>query len=228
MYSVIMPYWQRQKALYKTLDAYWDLYGHVDGFEVIVVDDGNKAPPEIPDYIDLVRVIPLPKKDHAMNPCVPFNRGAEEARNDILVLTNPEVVPEPGVLEALKLALGKTTYVAAACVDEGGAVFCHSAQDDRAHSRMGRAPVPHGAGLHFLAMLNKTLFEHIGGFDEAYREGAGFEDNDFLWKLHYAGAQFKIVDDPQVVHYSTGTKSDWRGKHSVNRKLFYSKWNGLI
>jgi GT2 family glycosyltransferase len=87
----------------------------------------------------------------------------------------------------------------------------------------GRLPMPPGSGFHFCAMLHRSLWERAGGFDEAYRAGQGCEDNDWLWRLHAAGALFILRDDLVVWHRATALR--WpRGGLPGNRRLLKSKW----
>ncbi len=172
-----------------------------------------------------VNVIRLPAKDHALNPCIAFNRGVAAARGDIIVLSNPEVVHRGAILGRLGRAVkeaGKKSYIAASCWG-GGWWYCHSNLMPPP-VRVGRAPMPKDAGLHFCSALHRSFYEDVGGFDEDYRDGQGYEDNDFLWRLHNGGAQFVIRDD-LVTDHQPCARSKWpKGGALRNQKLFEQKW----
>jgi hypothetical protein len=73
--------------------------------------------------------------------------------------------------------------------------------------------------------MYKSLYLKAGGFDEEYREGAGYEDNDFINRLLMAGARFVIRDDLVVIHPKTGATIQWGAeKFARNEALYYSKW----
>lgn len=228
MISVIMPYWNRQARLTDTLYSYSRFYAELD-FEVIIVDDGSAEKPIIPPNLPFkVNLISLPEKKIALNPCAPLNRGAEASQGKVLVITNPEVEHTMPIFPAMQEELylqGAHGYVAAGCWSaDTKRWYCHSSIRN---GLLGRAPVPDRAGLHFCSMLFKDFFWFAGGFDEDYRAGQGFEDNDFLWQLHLCEAQFVIRDDLVVNHYST--KTLWpAGGHNLNRRIFEQKWNGII
>jgi glycosyltransferase involved in cell wall biosynthesis len=216
MISVVMPYWRRQSILKKNLNRYADFY---DNIEVIVVDDGSPEPAQS-DH-KFVRIIRLPAKDHALNPCVCFNRGVAEARGDTIVLTNPEVLHREPILQRMKArldGLGRA-YVAAACWG-GSWWYCHSTSEPP-DMKVGRARRPEGAGFHFCSMLPRSLYEEVGGFSEEYRNGQGYEDNDFLWRLWMAKTQFEIMDDCVTEHIAC-LPSKWHG--GSNKELFERKW----
>jgi glycosyltransferase involved in cell wall biosynthesis len=221
-----MPYWQRRHVLADTLKTYRDLYPSED-LEIVIVDDGSPEPPGPEAAEAPARVVALPQKTQALNPCVPFNRGVAAARGDIIVLTNPEVVHKTPILAHMRehlLKLGPRGYVAAACWSpEHRWWFCHSElQPDP--KKVGRAKMPDGAGLHFCAMLYRDFFAEVGGFDEIYRGGQGYDDNDLLWKLHAAGAVFHIADDLVTEHVAC-PRTQWPGNgHDRNRVIFEGKW----
>ena len=76
-------------------------------------------------------------------------------------------------------------------------------------------------------MMYKEFFDEVGGFDEAYREGQGYEDNDFLWELHRQGASFEIRDDLQVNHIDTPVSWPLGGVER-NAAIFNEKWKEFI
>jgi GT2 family glycosyltransferase len=189
-----------------------------------VADDGSGDAPAVSPPAVLVH---LPKKDHALNPCTAFNAGADFARGDLLVLTNPEIVHREPILEQMRdelNQLGPKGYVAASCWDaKSNSWYCHSALMVP-RTRSGRAPMPAGAGLHFCSMLRAELFDQVGGFSEEYRDGQGYEDNDFLWKLHAAGAKFRICDNLTVDHIEC-PRTEWpAGGTRRNRMIFEQKF----
>ena len=215
MISVCAPYWRRQRALDRMVDVYTRLYRHLD-LEISICDDGSPEPAVVPPFVTLTR---LPTKDHPLNPCVPMNRAVAASSGDILVLTNPELTHRESVLDGM-LALLETEddYVMARCYDEGwGRWLAGPDVDFTAH---GRLPVPPGGQFHFCVMLHRSLWDRAGGFDEDYRHGLACDDNDWLWRLHRAGARFRLAEG--VVYHDSSERVQWGLRH--NRDLFYRKW----
>lgn len=226
MISVLMPYWNRLEATRKALAAMAELYPALD-MEIVIADDGSPESMVLDRvYPWPVKVIRLPSKTDAKNPCLPFNESAKWASGEVLVLTNPEILHEAPVFgEMLKSLnkLGENGYVLASC-------WCPEENKWHCHSSL-RPVVLHGikhpkdSGLHFCAMLNRSLWNAIGGFDEAYRNGAGYDDNDLVMKLSQYGAKFLIRDDLKVIHPKTGAKTQWPdGSFQRNADIFMSKW----
>lgn len=209
------------------MDRYRKLYPKTR-LEIIVVDDGSpdKAVIDPGEYPWPVNVIRLPDKAEAKNPCVAFNVGVKATKADIILLTNPEVVHRTPILVLMRDELrlmGRKGYIAAACWGKG-MWYCHST-DEPPDEKVGRAKRPSGSGFHFCSMLHRSLYEEVGGFSEEYRDGQAYEDNDFLWKLHKAGAVFSIKDDLVTEHLSC-PRTIWpKGGAERNRAIFEAKWN---
>ncbi len=216
MISVCMPYYQRQAMLDVSLEAYRRLY---EGLEISICDDGSPAPVHAPGC----RVVSLPMKRYALNPCVAINEAVANSTGDVLVLTNPEIEHRAPVfpeMEKALEALGPDGYVTASCWDDRGRWVAHSSLRGE---QSGRGMMPDGSQFHHCAMFYRSLWDKAGGFDEEYREGSHFDDNDWLCRLARAGAIFHHRDDLVVYHHPTFTK--WvDGGWQRNAALFYRKW----
>lgn len=204
--SIIMPYWKRREQLEASLRI---LYKFYPDFEVIVVDDGSG------DDLDY-DVIRLPLKKEPKNPCVPINVGVDAATSEIIVLTGPEMLHRAPILyEMTKELTSEKSYITAAA-------WCPDTNIWHCHSSINRNKTGLDAGYHFCSMIFRKFFIEIGGFDERYREGVAYDDDDFLMKLHSNGAEFVMRDDLIVDHPQSHTQ--WPGKHEINKTLFRRKW----
>lgn len=216
MISIVMPYYERQALLDRGLASIRAQYD-AEAFDIVICDDGSPTPVQAPGC----HVVTLPKKNYALNPCVPLNRAVAAAIGDVLVITNPEIEHRTPVLYEMAKNLGPSDYVMAACQDVSGRWLCAS------HVRGGedgRGFIPFGAGFHFCAMLRRELWNRAGGFDEAYRDGAAFDDNDWLMRLVTVGARF-IMRDDLVVYHHRAERVEWpSGGWHRNRALFHEKW----
>ena len=220
MISLILPYWQRQPAADKALRLLADTYADTE-LEVIVVDDGSPDPFVAP-MLDLsLTVIRLPAKVSPKSPVTCWNEGVKAASGDILALSCIEVLHRGQVMEDMLDQLedmGPDGYVLAAA-------WCPEQRAWHTHSSLIVPQCPPGTGLAFLGMMYRSLFDRAGGFDEAYRDGAGYEDRDFIHRLHRAGAQFTIRDDLVVDHPKTGATIKWPAEaFSRNKMIFEEKW----
>ena len=228
MISIIMPYWNRSTLLTRSLDRMEELYSNYD-LEIVIADDGSEDGCIINvSYPWPVHVISMSEKTHALNPCVPINLAVKASNGYIIVLTNPESYHPTAILGGMLDELVKTGprgYILASTWSvEHKRWYCHSSITSKVNATLGRLPLPKGSGLHFCSMMYRKFYDEIGGFDEDYRDGQGVEDNDFCWKLHEAGATFRMMDDLMVEHTSTPTI--WpAGGIARNSEIYRRKWS---
>ncbi len=221
--SVLLPFWRRQEVLTKNLQRYKELYPDFP-LEIIVIDDGSPEPAviegEFPWPVHLIR---LPAKTTPKDSVVPLNIGAQFARGEYLLLTGPEIIHRAPLLDELVKTARKNDLAHVSPAVWGGWWYCHST-DMPPDAVVKRAPTPKGAALHFCAMLKRKMFWSVGGFDQNYRDGAGYSDNDFLWKLSGIGAKFTIHDDLVADHIPC-PRCEWpKGAFQRNKAIFERKW----
>jgi hypothetical protein len=230
--SLVLPYWDRQAAADRALASLAAQYAGLS-LEVIVVDDGTPEPFRPPEGLALdLRVLRLPRKDGPLSSCVPMNRGVMIARGAVIALSSIEMIHTRPVLADMAAAVYAggmdRTYVLAACwAPDSRTWHCHSQQRRGDDGDVG-SWLPPGADYHFLAMLSRQLWEKAGGFDEDYRQGAGYEDADFVRRLQRAGAAFQIRDDLVIEHPRQDARAKWTpAMFQRNRALFLSTWDRL-
>ncbi len=220
--SVCMAYFNRPDELARSLAVYDAVYPDLD-IEFSVCDDGSLMSPRLPEYS---RLVTLPMKGYALNPCVPINHAVRNATGDVIVLTNPETEHrEPVFYKMLEALTGANDYVMTGCRDTARGDWYAGPEAPRAPIG-GRQPIPPGSELHFCTMFRPELFERAGGFDEEYRRVPGCDDNDFLWRLWSLGdVNFKYV--PGVVWHHHGPRRRWPGTPEEAAIMLQRKWGHL-
>lgn len=218
--SLILPYWDRQEAADRAFALLDKHYRGLD-LEVVVVDDGNRTPFRVPETDLNVKVVRLPLKTEPKAIPTPWNEGVRHASGDIIILSCVEVLHETPVLQGLVDALndaGENGYVLASA-------WCPESRSWHCHSTVNPPYNPLGTGASFCAAIRKSLYWKAGGFDEAYRDGAGYEDCDFINRLVDAGAHFIKRDDLMVIHPKTQAHIAWKPEAMKrNADIFFKKW----
>lgn len=191
MISIIVPTHNRRTLLEKKLLA---LEGQGTGFEVIVVADGCSD--DTPSFLDgykpayPLRVIYTEGRGAAQA----RNQGAAQARGEILLFSDDDVIPAAGFVQAHQQAHTQPHTVAL-----GRLVLPQKLKGS------GAAELPGPRVFWWNATgnntsLSKALFEAVGGYDQEHFGGYGGEDPDLGYRLKKAGARFVFVPEAQAIH----------------------------
>ena len=75
--------------------------------------------------------------------------------------------------------------------------------------------------------MSREIFEKIGYFDERFKDGIGFEDNDYHYRAKQLGIEYE-VRPIQMLHYGGLVLNMFFGrandKREKNHNLFLAKW----
>jgi len=207
-------------------------------YEVVLIDnsdDARAASPPVP--AQGIRNFRYHRNAENRGFAVGCNQGASLARGTHLYFLNNDTVLEPGcVAELLRVLLadaavgivGSKLLYGDRTVQHAGVIFdlyhnnpvhrgrCHP-EDDPFLNLPLRLQAVTGASL----MIRRDLFERLGGFCEAYRNG--FEDVDLC--LQAARAGYGVVYNPRSVLLHLESKSPGRFRHERhNLELFRQRW----
>ena len=165
-------------------------------------------------------------------PCRLFNIGAKNASGDFLVLTDSECFHLTNVLEGFDLEVSKNpnVYVIAACLNASYNGIVDKFEDFKYEMIMWYQHSKYNnRGLHFCSMISKRLYNKIGGFDEGYARGFGYEDNDFLRMIRVNNIPFVTKDNIIVVHMKHGYEGipDKNRLCKINKQYYVNKWRRL-
>ena len=222
--SVVMPYYQAPQEIEFTLAALERQTYPRDLFEVLIVDDGSAEPLAPPDTPLDVRV--LHQEDRGFGLARARNHGAREARHDILLFLDCDMMPEADWMAAHArwhhlfsdvLTLGFRAHVEmedttpAAVREREGAladlfagrqmfrpewIEYHMARTNELTSRADDI-FRVLTGGNFGA--GKEFFETAGGFDESFTQW-GAEDTEFGYRAYARGGLFVPVREAHCWH----------------------------
>ena len=197
--SVIIPFHRNVDHLHRCVSAVSGAVGLLPpaaAAEIIVVADGSPI-----DASDVVceaggRLLSL---DGPSGPAVARNRGAAQARGDLLVFVDADVVIHRDVLiRFFDLFDGRADLAAAfgaydeAPADPGFFSQCRNLGHRFVHQRSSGEARTFWAGL---GAVRTAAFRAVNGFDERFRRPS-VEDIDLGYRLSSAG--FPIVLDAQI------------------------------
>ena len=220
--KIVMTFFNRQDQLNRTLST-MNNYDPSE-FGVVIVDDGSAKKVTVPKGLNFdVQVAMIKNKTWLQ--CDPsWNTGLHIAMKDnpeIIIIQNAECMHFGNILAAAKLVTDKT-YISFGCYSLPRNAMPY-ALNDRHISFDGDSgwynhPVHWPVGYHFCAAITAENMRKLNGFDERFRNGKGFDDDDFIRRVRKLGLQVQITTNPYVFHqWHEPTKYDQTTQ--VNREL---------
>lgn len=221
MISVVTAYFNRKELFKRTLESI-NKTKYKGDFEVIAVDDASDDAERLEDLVkefSFLKIIRIEKKNKwYFNSCIPFNIGFQQAKGDKIIIQNPECLHYDDILDSVDQNLNDTNYLSFACFSLDKfltedlisnlnkstipAVIENNNHIVRHDGNLGwyNHSVYRSEGLHFCcAISSKNLF-NLGGFDESFSLGKGFDDNEFIFRIKKMGLRVEIIDNQLVLH----------------------------
>ena len=214
-------------------------------FEVIVVDDASSDGSfEFLSGIEGLRLVRMPSQSGYV---FASNKGAEQARADMLVFLNNDTVVQNGWLDALLMifkqfpdtgiAGAKLLYPNGRLQEAGGAVF-----KDGSVWNIGRFEHADNARFNYIREIDyvsgavlairKNVFDELKGFDPHFAPGY-FEDTDLSMRVRQSGLKIRYQAFSHVVHLegaTSGTRLDsgmkaFQVPHQIK---FAERWQSVL
>jgi glycosyltransferase involved in cell wall biosynthesis len=199
--SVIIPAYNASATIGRALEAL-SRQDYLQGFEVIVVDDGS--PDKTGDIVRSFPAVRYVRQDNA-GPASARNHGARLAKGEYLAFTDSDCLAHPDWISRLM----------AGFAGEKVGVVAGSYGIANPESRLARGIYKEilwrhthlmsdypGAFGSYNFCIRKSVFDRVGGFDTGYRRASG-EDNDLSYKITQSGARIYFQRQALVDHYHT-------------------------
>lgn len=193
--------------------------------EVIVVDDGSTD-----ETGRVAQAFPVHyvRQDNR-GPAAARNRGAQEARGDVIAFTDADCVPDARWLAGL--AAGFDEGVVAV----GGAYGIVNPGHWLArmvHEEIAARHAHLEGDVDFLGSFNvayrKAAFDAVGGFDASFPCASG-EDNDLAYRLQDVGGRLRFTREAVVAHHHATRLLPYlrtQARHGYWRMKLYAKHIG--
>ena len=217
LFSVIVPTRERPAQLRNCLGALAALDYPRDRFEVVVVDDGSREPPEslvraFDGHLE-VTLLAGPRR----GPAGARNAGARQAKGDYLAFTDDDCLPQPDWLQAFerRFAPGSVAAVGGVTVNLLRSNTC-SVASQLLLDYLGAYynAVPDEAS--FFTSSNLAVlapeFRRVGGFDPSFRF-AGGEDRELAHRLARTGGRPVFAPEVVVCHAHALTLRSFLRQH---------------
>ena len=198
-------------------------YGTNGSNKVVIVDDGSDEEHRLEDLVEsysfkikLIRV--EPEEKWYVNPCVPYNVGFKAATGDIVIIQNPECCHVGDIIKAAADMTTEERYISfhTYALDQKDTASLKnisiSASGDLPfkfkergigtgyqsgyYNHVEYRPV----GFHFCNSIRRSHLVEMGGFDERYAHGIGYDDNELLVRVLRKGLQLLYAYYPLALH----------------------------
>ena len=217
MISIAMAYKNRKMQLIKTLESI-ESQSYKD-IEVIIVDDASDPEQKVADlqlrfpFLTVVTVEANPYK----NPCIVYNAAFSMCSGEVVIIQNPECLHVGELIQSVAENIDDSRYLSYACYNllekyveefyntENKKDFILSLpqefnQDNGDEITWYNHSHYRKVDFHFTTAITRKNLESINGFDERYKYGMEFDDNEFLDRIKRKGLEIVNIDDPFSVH----------------------------
>ena len=219
--SVIVPAFNAEDKLPACLGALRDQSMHGKDYELILVDDGSSD-----DTSKIARQFNV-KYIYQSNrgPAAARNRGAYEAKGEIILFTDADCIPDRNWIHEMVLPFEDPEVVGVKGAyktrqTQLTARFVQAEFEDRYDLLQRQASIDMIDT--YSAAFKKDIFQEMGGFDESFPV-ANNEDTEFSYRLAAAG--HKLVFNPRAFVYHT--HSDTLGKY-LKLKFGRGYWRMVV
>jgi hypothetical protein len=205
-----------------------------DSVEVIIADNASSRPYTKSSFSDSrIRVLRFDVQTRFATAC---NRGVKECRTEKLIFLNNDVfLDQSSLCKMLQNScragvgvVGSWLYFPDGRVQHRGVVFGNN-DIGPYHLSRGQFLEPCSPFEEYQAvtgaclMVNRRLFNHLGGFNESYQ--FGLEDIDFCLRVRQHGYRVICADAGRPMHFESFTPG--RVELDVSsRCLFLEHWRG--
>ncbi len=204
MISVVIPVYNAAGTLAESLAAIGR--SDYDQYEVIVVDDASTDDCARVASHHACRIVRL---EENIGAAAAKNLGVKEARGDIILFTDADIVLQPDTLRSVAECLEDPTVSAVVGLlgrelryDD----YCSQFKNLWMHYTYARLAASkdaeQGVGLFYtsIAAIRKAVFLQMGGFDTNYRGASVTEDIEFGQRLLTGGHKVRLVGHLTVEH----------------------------
>jgi len=202
--------------------------------------------------INIIPVI-LPDREGEHNPVIPYNIGIKVAKGSIVVLTNPENYHlSRNILDEMtkEIITDRNSYIIGACYSltieqtemidrllrdekDGINLIREYFSGDGVFKSRGVPPystdcwyshsVFRNDGFHFLTAIDRAKLIKIGGFDEDFKYGTGYDDTELIARIKNNNMRLVFRDDLICLHQYHSRAPVSEEKSILNYRLYCSK-----
>ena len=221
--SIVMAYHNREIQLKRTLKSINESKYDKNKLQIIIVNDNSSKDQMIDNVEQLfnnldISIINIKEKQKQWtNSCIPYNIGFNHIKYDKVIIQNPECYHQGDVISNVNENINDDDYISYACYSldfNGTSNYINNMYDynnietkniswsNTPHGRTGwyNHSVYNPTSYHFCSAITYNNLIKLNGFDERYKDGIGFDDNEILERIKNLKLNLKIINTPFVFH----------------------------
>lgn len=241
-YSFNMAYLKLFEQLKNTLVSFQHHYADREDFEVVLAIDPRNPKQDTEQVKELAskqpfRMLCFESEVPAVNPAPLHNLAAKESSGDFFIINGPEMFHKSDVLSVLDRIFqergGSGVYVIFAC--ESGRNWTPDIERFEdfkyEHHCWYQHSVYRNRQLNFCSAISKSDWKWVGGFDEDFKDGIAFHDDNFRDRVLAYGISIVVIDEAITVHQKHDKvhlkMPDYKIRHAQNKALREKKMREL-
>lgn len=216
--SIVIAYYNRHKLLLETINSISQT--KYINYEIIIVDDCSDdidIVKQNTQHNDKIKIIHIDKqtKGTRTNPCSVFNTGFNHTTGDIIIIQNPESYHIDDIITYTANHLREQEYLvySAYNLHSEKANNCFITLQNKTYSNLINPDIiPQEENklqwyhhekyrrsyYHFCSAIHKTDLQMIGYFDDNYKHGVCFDDDDLLLKIRDIAKYAIRTPNPEI------------------------------
>lgn len=204
--SIIIPYYNRRELLENVLQSI--RHYRKDDVEIIIIDDGSDIRLDnIPD----TKIIRL-EKTGWRGPGIAYNTGFKAATGNAVMLNSSECLHLGNVIDYTFKYFSQEFYMCFSAYmarqENSFSGFDWGKAEVERRLFWNIAPLDYWWGTNsmignfipYCAVISKENIDKLGGYDERFAGGVGFDDYDFIHRIKNLKLKMVPVNYPFVVH----------------------------
>ena len=212
-----MAYVNRKLQLLNTLKSISMSKIDKKDYEIIIVDDCSNELNKLNDikqiFNDLnIKIIEIDKSTKWwINPCVVYNIGFKQIKNDIVIIQNAENIHNGDILTDIRENFKENDYRTYACYSlrREETIDLNNLDNINIKNRKIKCVGDNGwynhslynkTAYHFCSVISKQNLFKLNGFDEKFANGIGCDDDELKRRIELLYLNINIIDKPFVIH----------------------------
>lgn len=234
-YSIVMPYYKRHEHLRVTLSSFVKYYSSRNDVEIIIGYDYKNILTK--EYDDAFRTVLAEFNNKlnikvfydpnisSFNPAEMYNVCVSNASGKYIMLTNPEGYHTVDILSELDKENLDDKYVVCSCMSVDWKITDENL--DVTEVLWYQHSVYNNRGYHFCSVISKHHYVSFGGFDNNFKFGIAYDDDDLRNSIMKYGLSFIYRDDLKTLHLNHESVSPPNVGElvEINRQYFLKKWS---